>query len=212
MKPLSQSSGAYHTNVRLLLTQSARIRSADWGRETENGSCLAPRIRYAFIFSPYRKGSLFCRMPHCMSSAQLPLTKRSSHGGAASGFVTAPDSTAGDVDTGSDQIRFDLSGIPGISSAGKRGERIGGRIVGTDGNDISGGGRYRESGFRCRREKLCGSPRIAAAGIHRSIIPSMTDRASAVKTRHLPKYSPAAAADRWQFPDTDYKGGKSVVH
>ena len=55
-------------------------------------------------------------------------------------------------------------------------------------------------------------PRIAAAGIHRSIIPSMTDRASAVKTRHLPKYSPAAAADRWQFPDTDYKGGKSVVH
>ena len=33
MKPLSQNSGAYHTNVRLLLTQMLRIRSADWGRK-----------------------------------------------------------------------------------------------------------------------------------------------------------------------------------
>ena len=56
-------------------------------------------------------------------------------------------------------------------------------------------------------------PRIAAAGIHRSIIPSMTDRASAVKK---PDTSRNIVPPRQQidgnFLIQTIRGGKSVVH
>ena len=110
-------------------------------------------------------------------------------------------------------LLFDLSGIPGISSAGKRGERIGGRIVGTDGNDISGGGRYRESGFRCRCEKLCGSPADSGRR-HPQINNSFDDRPCFCGKK--PDTSRNIVPPRQQidgnFLIQTIRGGKSVVH
>ena len=34
-----------------------------------------PEIRYAFNFSPYKNRSLPSKMPHCINSAALPVTK-----------------------------------------------------------------------------------------------------------------------------------------
>lgn len=45
-----------------------------FGHTSYPGSCLAPRIRYAFSFSPYKNGSLPSTMPHCIRRAPLPVT------------------------------------------------------------------------------------------------------------------------------------------
>ena len=39
------------------------------------GILLAPLIKYAFTFSPYKKISFPYRIPHCIKSAALPVTK-----------------------------------------------------------------------------------------------------------------------------------------
>ncbi len=59
---------------RLSLTQSAPYPICGFGHSFSAGICLAPRIRYAFIFSPYRYRSFPFTIPHCIRSAAPPLT------------------------------------------------------------------------------------------------------------------------------------------
>ena len=67
-----QKSPHFYTG-KLSLTQSAPHPSKGFGHTSYPGSCLAPRMKYAFIFSPYRYLSFPSMIPHCISRAAAPV-------------------------------------------------------------------------------------------------------------------------------------------
>ena len=67
--------GASQLFGRLSLTHSTPYPSCAFGHRSYPGTSRAPRLRYAFTFSPYRYGSLPLTIPHSMRRAALPVTK-----------------------------------------------------------------------------------------------------------------------------------------
>ena len=55
--------------------QRAPQPTVSFGYEVTKGSFLVPRIRAAFIFSPYIYASFPSTIPHCINKEQLPVTK-----------------------------------------------------------------------------------------------------------------------------------------
>ena len=60
---------------RLFLRHNAPHPLCGLGCSCVPGSFLAPRLNLAFTFSPYKTGSFPFTIPHCISAAQLPVTK-----------------------------------------------------------------------------------------------------------------------------------------
>ena len=62
-------------DVRLEAKHSAPYPTLESGYSATPRIGFAPFLRYAFTFSPYKYGSFFITIPHCISNAAAPVAK-----------------------------------------------------------------------------------------------------------------------------------------